>query len=130
MSTESVPSPVAASGTETRAAAPKPRSFGGPGGPGGGRRGPGGRDGRGPRRDASPKSDGPEMIEKIVFINRCAKVVKGGRRFSFSALAVVGDRARRAVTAVFAVDTIGPRRGGSVGAADRERAVYVLEHRA
>ncbi|HRP03868.1 MAG TPA: 30S ribosomal protein S5 [Opitutaceae bacterium] len=32
------------------------------------------------------------MVEKIVFINRCAKVVKGGRRFSFSAIAVVGDQ--------------------------------------
>ena len=32
-----------------------------------------------------------DMFEKVVFVNRCAKVVKGGRRFSFSALLVVGD---------------------------------------
>jgi small subunit ribosomal protein S5 len=37
------------------------------------------------------KSDPKETAEKVVFINRCAKVVKGGRRFSFSALIVSGN---------------------------------------
>jgi len=63
---------------------------GGPGGRGGQQRRGGG--GRRQRQDRNQREEeGSDLVEKVVFINRCAKVVKGGRRFSFSALMVVGD---------------------------------------
>src|SRR5688572_32156254 len=86
------------------------------GGRGGDRRGPGGPRGRRPEMPQEEK----QFDERVVHIDRVARVVKGGRRFRFRALVVVGDRKNRV--------GVGTAKGADVTAAVTKATEVAKKH--
>lgn len=94
---------------------------------GGDRRGPGGGRGQGGRGQGGPRGRRPEIApeekqfdERVVHIDRVARVVKGGRRFRFRALVVVGDRKNRV--------GVGTAKGADVTAAVAKATEIAKKH--
>ncbi|HSX00077.1 MAG TPA: 30S ribosomal protein S5 [Patescibacteria group bacterium] len=105
---ENTSAPIANAAAEQQAQQQRPR--------GGGGRGPGGPRGRRPDAPQEEK----QFDERVVHIDRVARVVKGGRRFRFRALVVVGDRKHRV--------GIGTAKGADVTAAVTKATEVAKKH--